>query len=215
MTPSDAAAAGKSTSADYPPEPWHLAGDAWLSVWRVPLDEIPALPEGARPLVWRGHATVVTAWIDYRPPGQLSYHELLATVAVHGRRAAASITAIWVDSETSLAGGRALWGIPKDLAAFEFTGGHAFTATAATGDDWIATAAFTPRLGLPLAVPAAFEVVQTLDGRPKRSPVVSKARARLASSDWQINPEGPLGHLSGRRPAASAKLTGFALRFGG
>ncbi|MFE0022735.1 acetoacetate decarboxylase family protein [Amycolatopsis sp. NPDC059021] len=201
--------------SDYPPEPWNLAGDAWLSVWRVPVSEIPALPEGARPLVWRGRATVVTAWIDYRPPGQLSYHELLATVAVHGRRAATSITGIWVDSETSLAGGRALWGIPKDLAAFEFAGGHAFTASAATGDDWIATAAFTPRLGLPFSIPAAFEVVQTLDGRLKRSPVASKAGARLASSDWQINPAGPLGHLAGHRPVASAKLAGFTLRFGG
>ncbi|SEP44281.1 acetoacetate decarboxylase family protein [Amycolatopsis saalfeldensis] len=197
----------------YPPEPWRLAGEACLSMWRLPVAELPALPEGAEPVVVAGRAAVFAAWVGYRPPGQLSYHELLTAVAVRGRRLTASITGIWVDSEVSLAGGRALWGIPKDLATFDFHRGRTFTA--ATADDWIATAAFSRRVGLPVATPAAFEIAQTLDGRPKRSPVKARFKAAAAAADWSVNPRGPLGFLAGRRPIVSAALSGFDLRFGG
>ncbi|GAB3725534.1 acetoacetate decarboxylase family protein [Amycolatopsis oliviviridis] len=199
----------------YPPEPWHLAGQAYLSVWRVPVNELPALPEGAEPVVAGGRAQVFTAWIDYQEPGQLQYHELLATVAVRGKRLSSSITDIWVDSEVSLAGGRALWGIPKDLATLDFTHGRTFTASAATHEDWIATAAFTVRPSLPVKMPAAFDVVQMLDDRLKRSPVRAKARPRPAAADWRINEHGPIGFLAGQRPVLSACLRDFTLVFGG
>jgi hypothetical protein len=109
----------------YPPQPWNLVADARVSVWRVPAADLPAL--AAQPLVIAGHASVFTAWIDYTPPGQLAYHELLAAVAVKGRRVSCSITEIWVDSEVSRDGGRDLWAIPKDLATLPHLhgdGGH-------------------------------------------------------------------------------------------
>lgn len=264
--------------SDYPPEPWRLAGEACLSMWRLPVDEVPGLPAGAEPILIGGRASVFTAWIDYRPPGQLSYHELLCAVAVHGRGLAASITQIWVDSEISRDGGRELWGIPKELASFGFTGRRTFTAatgitastdtatatgaaatetatvdtaatsTAAEGatadttatadtatgrtattradtaqagtthpaptDVWIATAAFTPRAGLPFPLPARFEIAQALGGRLTRTPVRWRARPSLAAADWVVNPAGPLGHLAGKRPVVSAVLRGFTLEFG-
>ncbi len=199
----------------YPPEPWHLAGQAYLSVWRIPVSELPALPEGVEPAVVGRRAQVFGAWVDYQEPGQLQYHELLATVAVRGRRLSSSITDIWVDSEVSLAGGRALWGIPKDLAALDFTHGRTFTASAATREDWIATAAFTARPSLPVKLPAAFDVVQNLDGRLKKSPVRATARPCPAAADWRINEAGPLGFLAGQRPVLSAHLRAFKIVFGG
>ncbi|MGW4488767.1 acetoacetate decarboxylase family protein [Amycolatopsis sp. NPDC004368] len=196
----------------YPPEPWHLAGQAYVSVWPLPVGRLPKLPEGAEPVTTGGHAWVFTAWIDYRAPGQLSYHELLAAVAVKGGLAA-SITDIWVDSEVSLHGGRELWGIPKDLATLEFTGGRELTA--ATDEDWIATAAFSRRAGLPAALPARFEIAQTLGDRLKRSPVSARAKLSAAAADWSVNPAGPLGFLAGRRPIVSTNLRDFTLVFGG
>lgn len=197
----------------YPPQPWNLTADARVSVWRVPPSQLPALPDGVSPLLVAGQASVFTAWIDYTPPGQMSYHELLAAVSIKARRVSCTITEIWVDSEASLAGGRELWAIPKDLAALDFTGGRTFTATAATADDWIATAAFTRRVGLPLRLPTSFEVVQERDGL-LRTPVGAKISPRPASADWSFNPEGPLGYLAGRRPVASLELPSSTLRFG-
>jgi hypothetical protein len=200
---------------DFPPEPWNLAGQAYLSAWRVPVAELPALPCGVKPVTAGGQALVVTAWIDYQEQGQLAYHEMLSTVAVRGKRATSSITEIWVDSEVSQAGGRALWGIPKDLATLDFRVGRTFTASASTADDWIATAAFARRAGIPLALRAGFDIAQTLDGSLKHSPVRAKAQPRLASASWNINPGGPLGYLDGRTPIVSMSLDGFTLRFGG
>ncbi|MFB9683691.1 acetoacetate decarboxylase family protein [Amycolatopsis plumensis] len=190
----------------YPPQPWNLVADAHVSIWRVPARDVHP---GA--LSVAGYTSVFTAWIAYREPGQLSYHELLAAVPVRGRRTTCTITQIWVDSEVSLAGGRELWAIPKDLAALQFTDR---TYTAAAGDDWIATAAFTPRPGSPLALPSRFDVLQDRDGTPVRTPVGAKIRPALAAADWTINPAGPLGYLAGRRPFLSLALPGSELRFG-
>ena len=94
-------------SAAYPDEPWRLAGEAFVSVWSVPRRALPRVPDVVSPLMIGGRAVVVTAWIDYTPPGQLSYHELLATVATRPERRfrsalAASITEIWVDTALGL-----------------------------------------------------------------------------------------------------------------
>lgn len=200
----------------YPPEPWNLAGEAYLSVWTVPLRDLPRVPRTVTPVALGGAAVVVTAWIDYRPPGELAYHELLSTVAVrHGRRPTGTITEIWVDSEVSLAGGRELWGIPKEPATLGFThDGRVVTATADSNADWIATAAFVPRGRPVIPIRTRFGILQAVDGAPWASPVRARGRARLASADWNVNPDGPLGYLAGRRPLASAHLTGVRLRFG-
>lgn len=207
-------------STDYPDEPWRLAGEAFVSVWVVPRRALPRVTDTVTPLTIGGRAVVVTAWIDYTPPGQLSYHELLATVAVRPERragahlAAGSITEIWVDDEASRAGGRRLWGIPKDLATFEFDRFDGFTASASTREEWIATATFTPRGPAGPFVPAAFSIAQSISGRSLVSPVRARVRARFATAVWTVNPNGPLGYLAGRRPLINAHLRDARLLFG-
>ncbi|PRX45998.1 acetoacetate decarboxylase [Prauserella shujinwangii] len=201
---------------EYPPEPWHLAGQAYLSVWTVPRADLPRVPAEVTPVTLGGRAIVWTAWIDYRPPGALAYHELLAAVVVrNGLRATATITEIWVDSEVSLAGGRALWAIPKDLATLEFRHGRGFAAAASTASGWIATAAFVPR-GVPApAPPAGFSIAQAAAEGVRTSAVRSAGRPQPATASWNVNADGPLGYLAGRRPLASGHLKDFRIRFGG
>ncbi len=202
-------------NAEFPDEPWRLAGEAFVSVWTVPHRVLPRLSDVVTAHTVGGRAVVVTAWIDYTPPGQLSYRELLATVAVrHGLSPAGSITEIWVDSETSLAGGRALWGIPKELASFELDRTDAFTASAATPDEWIATATFVPRGPSGPETRARFSIVQSVAGKPLVSPVRARIRPRSASATWSVNPNGPLGYLAGRRPLVSTHLRDARLLFG-
>src|SRR5699024_2365796 len=128
--------------SDYPPEPWHMFGHAWLSAWWLPAGRVPDPPDGVAPLIVAGRALVLTAWVRYLPPSPLSYHEMLSAVAVHeGNRLAGSITDIWVDNEASRLGGQQLWGIPKELGTLDLGSGRALTASAATGDTWISTPA--------------------------------------------------------------------------
>lgn len=200
------------TEQTYPPEPWTLCGDAFVSVWRLPEAELPALPDSVEPITIAGTGIVVTAWVDYQEQGMLSYRELMATVAVRdGAKPAASITHIWVDSETSLAGGRELWRIPKDMAKFELTRSRAITATAHIDHGPIAGAAFVPVARLPIAVPSAFAVIQR---GPLRSPVRVAGKPVLVRSSWWVDADGPLGFLHGRKPLASIGITGFEMRFG-
>ncbi|MGH3951690.1 MAG: acetoacetate decarboxylase family protein [Pseudonocardiaceae bacterium] len=199
-------------SPNYPPEPWNLAGQAYASAWRLPAERLPELPPGIRPVIVGGHGFVVTAWVDYQEGGLLAYRELMVTVAVRsGRGIAATITHIWVDSPTSMAGGRALWNIPKDLAEFEMAHEPTFTASARTADGVIAEAGCRSLAGFPLRAPVGFSVIQ--EGH-KQSPVRITARPGIARSSWKIDPGGPLGFLHGHAPFASFALHDLKMRFG-
>ena len=198
----------------YPPAPWHLGGELLLSVFASPAARLPgelaaALPAGRRPLRLAGRALVGVALVDYAPGGVLAYRELLVAVACVPRRGPeVTIAQIWVDSPASLAGGRALWGIPKRLAEFErgavrIDGAEAATLTATVGG------ALLPgrrRLSLVTA--------QRLDGTDRITRSLILARVRHLSAEWTFAPAGPLGHLAGRRPLTSLALTDAAIHFG-
>ena len=217
----------------YPPEPWDLRGQLHLTVWRMPHADLPAMPTGLAPVRLGGCALVGTAWVVYEPGGVLSYRELLVAVPVwHGRLLRTSITDIWVDSASSLLGGRELWGIPKELATFDFAGPR-FAASTPDGAS-IARGTVAPRAGLPGRWPARYTVVQNIGtqnagaqnigaqnadarepaGELAVTPVRSRAALRLTSADWEFAPDGPLGWLTGGRPLLSASLRDFRLRFG-
>lgn len=201
----------------YPPPPWSLRGRMHVSVWAVPVASVPALPPSlsgpVRVLRIFGRAFIGTAWVDYQPGGDMSYRELLSAVLTRaGWRPRVTITHIWVDSVASRDGGRALWGIPKDLA--ELSVPFAGTATAVVVDGPIASATLPRGRGLPLRLPVGFRVVQALAGRPVTTPVRSAARYGPARVAWTIAPDGPLGFLAGRRPLLSFVAAGFRMRFG-
>ncbi|GAB2627874.1 hypothetical protein GCM10027270_14060 [Nocardioides ginkgobilobae] len=202
---------GRQESAvDYPPEPWDLTGTGAITTWRVPVVALPPLPSGVRPAVWRGTALVTTAFVRYDERGLMAYDELLAAVLVrHGRGVALSITDIWVDSPTSVAGGRGHWGIPKDLATF----GERY---AETSDGPIAEASFSSRRGpdLRLPLPLRGSVVQTLDGATKASPIRASGTVRLATARWDVADTGPLAWLRAGRPGVSLLAQDFSMRFG-
>ena len=197
----------------YPPEPWDLRGQLHASVFVLPVGDVPAeLPPGYRPVRLGRFGIVGTAWVSYEPGGVLSYRELMATLLVRrGLRIRPTIVRIWVDSEASRDGGRALWGIPKELARFELDGDR-FAARADEGP--LAAGRIRPRLRLPGRLPVRFSVVQRLDGAAKVSPVRTRATVVLARATFAADPAGPLGFLAGRRPLASFSLADFRMRFG-
>lgn len=196
----------------YPPEPWHLRGQMYVSVWPVPRAELPPLPDTvaaeARPLTVAGRGLVGTAWVDYGPGGVLQYRELLSAVLVRrGGRPLVSIVDIWVDSPMSRDGGRELWGIPKELAELDVTP----PAARAAG---IAEADLAAGLRLPGRWPTRFSVIQALGGATRISPVRARAAVRLAKATWRVAPDGPLAYLAGRRPLLTLALRDFDMVFG-
>ncbi|HVV13935.1 acetoacetate decarboxylase family protein [Amycolatopsis sp.] len=198
---------------DYPDEPWDLHGHGYISLWLVPSRELPSLPPEVTPISLLGKAVVATAFVDYLPGSLLPYHELLAAVVVRqGLRPGLTITDIWVDSPSSRAGGRELWGIPKELAEFKLVHEPTFTGTA-SDSSLLAEAGVRPATrGLPLPFPVTGTVLQTLRGELARTPVRASGRIRWAKGIWRTS--GALGWLAGHRPFATVKAEEFKLRFG-
>lgn len=199
----------------YPPAPWKMHGQLWLSLFRVRAGDHPDRPPGV----------YGAALVSYEQPSPLTYSELLVARPVRaagGRRV--EITDIWVDSADSRDGGRALWAIPKDLCDFErtATGGRVQRTTWATtlGGLPIASAQFTdvtrnaPRVPFKgstwqqraAEVPGADrEVVAELRGSAKAFP---------CRGSWDFEDNGPLSWLAGKRPLASLRMTDFQMSFG-
>ncbi|MCP2163978.1 Acetoacetate decarboxylase (ADC) [Goodfellowiella coeruleoviolacea] len=206
----------------YPPQPWQLGGTLVASVFRVPVRELPPVlaervPERTRPVVVGGAALVAAAFVHYRPGGVLHYDEVLSCVLVRsGTRPRGTIAHIWVDSRQSRAGGRELWGIPKELADFSRTAtGREITVESTVDQQVIASvrARLGPRLlpGWP-AVP--FATAQRLDGTDTVAHNLVVGRPRLLRAQWTFAEAGPLGHLAGRRPVLSLALTNASITFG-
>jgi hypothetical protein len=142
----------------------------------------------------------------------LAYDELMSTVLVRRRRRVVpTITHIWVDSLESRDGGRALWGIPKELATFSVTG-PAFGCS--DGDGPIAAGTARPRFALPGRLPVRFRVVQNLDGAATSTGVRARARVAVGRATFTADPAGPLAFLAGRRPLMSLSLLDFRMTFG-
>jgi hypothetical protein len=201
--------------ADYPPEPWDLRGTGYVSLWCGPVGTLPALPPGLRPIRLFGRAVVATAFVDYQPGGLLAYHELLVAVLVHRRgRPGISITDIWVDSAASRAGGRQLWGIPKELARFDFT--HPIRLGAEVDGAPLAGAAVRhSRHGLRLPFPVRGTTFQSRIDVPAMllgTPLRATGRLHPARVGWEF--AGPLSWLRSWRPLVGVAATEFALRFG-
>lgn len=204
-------------SAAYPPEPWYLGGSLLVSVFLVPIADLPALPAGRRPLVIGGRAVVGAAFANYVAGGALQYDELLIAIPSLGRSGLrVTVPQIWVDSPTSQAGGRELWGIPKQLGTFERhdTGTRVRTAMR---DENGAVSAIRAGYGGPL-LPGmrqiALPILQQFEGRRILSHNRVVGRIRGLRATWTVDADGPLAWLAGRRPLLSVAIRDASIIFG-
>ncbi|GAB2755929.1 acetoacetate decarboxylase family protein [Streptomyces bullii] len=197
-----------------PPEPWNLTGDMFVSLWRVPAGDLPhwRLPPGARPWIVRRRCTLVTFWVDYQPGGVLAYREFLIAMAVrYRRRLAASTVAAWVDDEQALAGGRALWGIPKHPGRFTLhadRGGMRaeLTPSGAPG----VRVEYHDLLRLPWRLPARAHLIQQRpDGTTCRVPLRIHGRPCLGRARTAAEPSSPLSFLTHHSPLLSLGVRDF------
>lgn len=191
----------------------------WLSVFRVPDTGRPDRPGGV----------YGAAFVSYEEGSPLTYLELLVARAVDLKARKLRITDIWVDSEESLAGGRSLWAIPKDLAKLDLSDrrlgptSHTEFAGHADGRE-IASGQFAALPGASLlrtpfhATTSQLREEPVTGSRQRTTEVVTSmtgsAKAFPALASWDFAADGPLGFLHGRRPLASFRLTDLRLTFG-
>lgn len=184
----------------YPSPPWTLRGQLWLSLFYA-----------ARPGEERSLVTV--GWVSYEAGSTLEYAELLVArpLKVDDTRRV-TVEQMWVDSPTSLEGGRSIWGMPKELADFTLDQGGlgpaGRAAWSATVDGApLASASFADANGVAPRTPVRTSTWQTRDDG---SEVVGRARGSARSlpclGHWDFAADGPLGWLHGHQPVSSFRL---------
>ncbi len=215
--------ASSTAEVVYPPAPWSLTGQLYGSIWTVPeaafeCDLAPAFV----PLVNFGRIGVFAGFVDYQAGSILTYHELIAGVVVRlkgRRRYALNVTHIWVDDEASRQGGRAIWGVPKELASFgvayaqnnrNFQG----TAQAQSGQN-LAQGDFQAVLGLTQGwrVPTPFPNLQILHDRPHYTSGTFWSAIQFCKGGMRVEASSPLAALgiAGRKPLLSFGGRGFKM----
>lgn len=108
-------------SNSYPEPPWTLRGRAVAFPLLLRRARV-ATPPPLSPLAIGGRVPglAIVAW--YGPGSSLEYHELAVLAAVRcGARPGAFVLGLRVDDPASQAGGREIWALDKQMAAFAWT----------------------------------------------------------------------------------------------
>lgn len=167
----------------------------------VPVEAVrPLLPAHADVVaVVPGHTLHVLAAARYEAGSTLTYSELLVAPAVVRTAAGVGLfpTRLYVDDQTSLRGGHAIWSLPKELAEFEWVErteppqglfgkeGHSYELTVRQGGVPLLEAWWMPRY-LSMPYRTRLPVVSERDGKLHLWHAEASARARLATRHLEV-----------------------------
>ena len=201
----------------YPPAPWNMHGQLWLSLFRVREGDHPEREPGV----------YGAALVSYEQPSPLTYSELLVArpvKAAGGRRV--NITDIWVDSADSRDGGRDAVGDPEGAVRLPRARRPATGCSARRGAPSLDGA--PDRLGpvhrrLQRDAPRTPFKGSTWQERRPTSRAGPRGRGRRsraaprrcrAAAPGSSTSTGPLAWLAGKRPLASFRMADFQMSFG-
>lgn len=196
---------------DYPAAPWHTHGRAFLQPYLVRAADV-VLPEGFRPVAVAGRCIGILGLVEYLAPSPLTYAELIwmpCMVSVGDLRGY-YVAKMYVDSAASLAAGRELWALPKQLARFEIGAGEVTIET----DDGAHVELSLLQRGPSIPLRAGAGTIQADGADLVRFRGAGTARA--ASGGVVVRGaegvQGWTGFATARRlPALGAALTSFAI----
>lgn len=195
---------------EYPPQPWRLQPNGWMSVWRVPVELVKGITGlDVAPFQVFGCAVVCSGFVDYRSGGDLEYRECFLAVLTRGW--GVSLPLIWVDSDPALRGGVELWAIPKRRATFEFRVTHLSAQAVSVRIAEL----FIQRIAtwsLPFRAKAT--IVQGRGSEFVRTPVRVRARIRFCQAQWSFSENSPLACLRHRQSWFSCTISECDMQVG-
>jgi acetoacetate decarboxylase len=182
----------------YPPAPWTLKGFAVQTIRLVDtakarpfippdLDIVPIFPGKTLGLMYLA---------SYGQGSALSYNELIVVPALarHGKNVGFWISHIYVDHSDSMAGGREIWGLPKELARFEWRLGEESEVLVSQDERVLCNLRYARRLRLwhqPLFLP----VLSKQGGNLLRFEGRLTAKLGLGKGWMDIPPDSPFAAL--------------------
>jgi hypothetical protein len=123
---------------------------------------------------------------------------------------------MWVDSPASRAGGRELWGYPKELAEFELAIDPSGTARATESESGaeLAHGSFRALVTSPRAIGSAGGTVQPMPGRLIAVRALFRSRPSVGRGSFTAPPGSPLAFVTGARKLVSVGMRDFHFTFG-
>jgi acetoacetate decarboxylase len=194
----------------YPPAPWHLYGNALLSIHAIDLTRarefVPVDLEIVSVLPGK---TVGCVYLSvYEANSTLQYHELIVVPALvrYQGKIGAWISHIYVDNPDSVAGGRNIWGLPKELADFSWHDGR---VAVSQGNRSLCQVRYD-RIGLPLTPWGNFklsgDVFGGLSADVLRFQGDVEASLKWISFDLSIPNESPFAAINLGHPWFSVQI---------
>ncbi|WP_199296118.1 acetoacetate decarboxylase family protein [Trichocoleus sp. FACHB-591] len=141
----------ENNAVPYPSAPWTLRGHALQTLHLVDSASVRSLlPSGLEVLEpWPGKAVASVYLSAYQAGSVLEYNELIvATLIRQAGNIGGWVTHIYVDHPDSVAGGREIWGLPKELAEFTWEAGETKQVTVRQGDRLLCSLRYEPPFSL-------------------------------------------------------------------
>ncbi|MBW4424357.1 MAG: acetoacetate decarboxylase family protein [Nostoc desertorum CM1-VF14] len=197
----------------YPQTPWTLQGYAIQTLHLVNVDQVrPLIPSELEIIsVWPGKTLASVYLSNYSSGSVLEYSELIVAPAVvnYQRKIGGWVSHIYVDNADSVAGGREIWGLPKELAKFTWQQGNHVTVyqenrklcsfnynqQSLAWRQWLTASAFSAKGADLLIFPAEFESV-----------------LGLISSNLEIPSESPFSGIGLGQPWLTVRCEQMNLR---
>ncbi|MEH2143665.1 acetoacetate decarboxylase family protein [Nostoc sp.] len=197
----------------YPQAPWTLQGYAIQTLHLVNIDRVrPLIPLELKILsVWPGKTLASVYLSNYRSGSVLEYSELIIAPALvnYQSKIGAWISHIYVDNADSVAGGREIWGLPKEPAEFTWEQGERVTVYQENQKlcslnynrqnlawrQWLSASTFSAKGADLLIFPAAFESI-----------------LGLISSKLEIPAESPFSGIGLGQPWLTVRCEQMSLR---
>jgi hypothetical protein len=193
----------------YPPAPWTLQGYAIQSLQLIDIERVrPFIPKEFEIISVFPGKTVGGVYLSYYGSGSvLEYSELIVAAGMvrYSGKIGGWVSHIYVDNADSVAGGREIWGLPKELAEFTWekgtrtASGYENSVSVRQGEQTLCHLSYNqPSFGL--QIPFSGDVLSTRSDSILLFNGKFEARAGLVGSKLQVPLESPFASLDLDRP---------------
>jgi hypothetical protein len=184
----------------YPQPPWTLKGDAFVTLQLLDIARVrPLIPAELNIVSVLPGKTIGGVYLSkYSSGSVLEYSELIiiAGVLSYEGKFGGWVSHIYVDNPDSVAGGREVWGLPKELAQFSW---EASSVTVSQSGNLLCKFNYQRQsFGLPLKLSAS--AFSCKESNLLIFPAFVEANFGLVSSKLEIPPTSPFASLNISQP---------------
>ncbi|WP_446877698.1 acetoacetate decarboxylase family protein [Phormidesmis sp. 146-33] len=198
----------------YPQAPWTLKGYAFLSLHLVEIAKAsPFIPVELAIVPSLPGKTLGGVYLSQYTKGDLTYNELIVVAGLVSWQGTigAWVSHIYVDNPDSVAGGREIWGLPKEMAEFRWESGESGSVTVRQGDQLLCAMRSTGRFSL-LRQRFSFPGFSQQDGRFLVFNSTAQANFGLVGVNLDIPQSSPFGRLINSPPVMAVSADSLDLK---